>query len=183
MARWRLTGPHYLNVPGTEWEYQELDTRTGRPKRQRFAVPMYLDPQQPPNWDKPNGSVIELVVCHGTPTVAGDIEFVGEPTPDMVPLDDEAKAMSAKLEETKWNVKADTLTGSYGEHLERTLEKQLEQQMALVKHVTSQQVAPVPGMNDLLTAIAGMMAQNQEILARLSPPVAQPEPATAMRRV
>lgn len=157
MARWRLTGPHYLNVPGTEWEYTELG-RDGKQKRLRFAVPTYLDPASPPTMDAPHGKNVELIVCHVGKGQQGDVEFEGEPSPDMIAIDDEAKAISEALAETKWKVKPETLVDSFGAHLERNLEKQL---IALRKE---QQPQPLEGVNELLAAIGAMMKQNQEIL-------------------
>ena len=45
MARWKLTEAHYLKVPGTAWEYNSIDRRTGRPKREVFSGPLQLDPK------------------------------------------------------------------------------------------------------------------------------------------
>ena len=46
MARWKLMTPHYLNVDGEEWEYQETDRQTGRPRGTKFRVPRLLDPSR-----------------------------------------------------------------------------------------------------------------------------------------
>ena len=47
MARWRLTQKHYLNIPGSEWEYSETDRTSGRQARHRYVVPALLDPDSP----------------------------------------------------------------------------------------------------------------------------------------
>lgn len=154
--RWRLTGPHYLNVPGTEWEYSEI-TRDGKQKRQRFPVPTYLDPAQPPTLANPNGSNVEIIVCHVGKGQPGDIEFTDDPSPDMVPLDDEAKALSDELASTKWKVQPELLHESFGAHLERNLEKQL---IALRE---TQKPQPLEGVSELLAAMTTMMQQNQQM--------------------
>lgn len=78
--RWELMADHYLKVPNCEWELTETDIQTGRSKRQRFPVPEYLT----------KGTI----VCHENLGQRGDQTFFGDPTPDMVPLDDEAQALT-----------------------------------------------------------------------------------------
>src|SRR5260370_20903891 len=95
MARWKLVTEHYLNVPGTEWEYKETSRETGRQVRRVFPVPLHLDPNE--NNIADHNYPGEIIVCHVGKGQGRDIEFVGPPTPDMQPLDDEAKAISAKL--------------------------------------------------------------------------------------
>src|ERR1700690_2128608 len=99
MARWRLAGPHYLNVEGSTWEYKEVDRTTGKQKRTLFPVPQLLDPDNPGDWNHVRGKDDgEIIVADGRGEVnAKDIIFSGEPTPDMVPLDDDAKAITAKM--------------------------------------------------------------------------------------
>lgn len=177
MARWRLTAPHYLNVPGTEWEYSEVDTRSGRPKRLRFPVPTYLDPAQPPSLNHPNGQNIEIIVCHGEPKVNGDIQFMGPPTPDMVPLDEEAIAISKDLEAKVWQHPIESLSGTYGDHLE----KKFEQQLLKMREVATPQ--PMNGMTELLTAMAQMMQQNQQIMQMLMHPQQAIDPSLAPQQV
>lgn len=92
MARWKLMNPHYLNViPGAEWESKETDVETGRQARKVYKVPMYLDPKDPKDCNYPG----EVIVCHEGKGQSKDIEFVGLPTPDMEPLDDEAREITA----------------------------------------------------------------------------------------
>ena len=92
MARWRLTAKHYLNVPGTEWEYEET-TNTGRRYKQRTPVPLYVDPDDS-EFHNRDGDVI---VAYTGSDQKGDLVFAGPPTPDMDPLDDEAERISAEL--------------------------------------------------------------------------------------
>lgn len=175
MARWRLAAPHYLTVPGNEWEYKETDRQTNKPKRVTFPVPMLLNPDDPSDWNYKHGADQgEVIVTDGKNAQPKDIVFKGEPTPDMVPLDDEAKAISAKLE-AKWKHPIDSLPGTYGEALLDQLQKEVAEVQATAK------TAPVEGMTELLAAMTAMMKQNQELLAAL---VAKPAaaPAQGIRR-
>jgi hypothetical protein len=175
MARWRLIAPHYLQVPGTEWEYKEVDRKTGRPKTQKFAVPLLLDPSQPQDWTHQNGrDEGEINVCYEGKGDSNDIVFIGEPTPDMMPLDDEAKKISAGFA-AKWKHPIESLPGAYSEHLL----DDLQQQVADVQAKTSQ--TQVDGMSELLTAMAAMMKQNQELIGALVGAKA-PAPAEAVAR-
>lgn len=93
MARWSLMNAHYLNVPGTEWEYKET-TDSGKQGRKIFPVPLHLDPNNPRDHNYPG----EIIVCHEGKGQPKDIVFVGPPTPDMTPLDDEAQAISDSMQ-------------------------------------------------------------------------------------
>lgn len=112
MARWYLTAPHYLKVPGTEWQYMETDRASGRQKVKKFAVPLHLDPNDPgdcnyktgiPNAAKQYSKDLATdlpfcVVAYDNEHAQGpDILFEGYPTPDMVPLDDEAAALTEQM--------------------------------------------------------------------------------------
>jgi|SRR5215475_2787785 len=90
MARWKLSVEHYLHTdPPSEWEHKETDQSSGRQMRKVYPVPTWLDK--------------ETIVSDGNNPKPGDIVFVGEPTPDMQPIDDEAEAISRKIEATgKW---------------------------------------------------------------------------------
>ena len=102
MARWRLTEPHYLYTdPDTVWERLEVDTTTGRQVRKQYVVPAYYHHEIEADWtDKVEKAVI---VCDGHNPSKGDIIFKGDPTPGMIAIDDEAKAISAKFRD-KWNI-------------------------------------------------------------------------------
>src|SRR5262245_52055330 len=95
MARWRLTQPQYPAVAGTEWEYKKSDRETGRQTRKVYEVPLYLDPKDAADWNYRSDESI-IVTNKFDPAFRRDIVFVGPPTPDMEPIDDEAKAISQK---------------------------------------------------------------------------------------
>jgi hypothetical protein len=102
MARWRLTEPHYIFTdPDTIWERLETDTTTGRQVRKQYIVPAYFHHEIESDWtDKAEKAVF---VCDGKNPGRGDIIFKGDPTPGMMAIDDEAKAISAKFKD-KWNI-------------------------------------------------------------------------------
>lgn len=106
MARWRLKSAHYLNVPGTEYELQETDRGSGKSVRKKFKVHLFLDPNDPADHNYPanprigeEGSII--VSDRPSKQYPRDIVFVGPPTMEMEPLDEEAERITKKWEE-KW---------------------------------------------------------------------------------
>ena len=158
MAKWKQLGAHYLNVPGVEWEYNETDRVTGRPVRTRFPVPMYLDPKDPSVWTiKHSPDEGDIIVCHGVPT-GKEWQFTGNPTPDMLPLDDEATAISAKFEPI-WKHRPDEANpGAFTQ----SLIDQFQIKMAEIESTPKQ--VEISGMGEMLTAMTQMMKQNQELL-------------------
>lgn len=162
MARWRLVNAHYLNVPDTEWEYQESDRNTGANNRKRFPVGRFLDPNDPSS-NTPRGSG-EVIVCHAGKGIRSDWTFSGDPTPEMEPVDEEAEAIS-KACAPKWKHPIDSLPGTvdFSQSLIAGFEKAM------------MQVAPQPNtavsQNDLAAVhaqMAELMAKNAELEARLT---------------
>ena len=96
MARWRLTSKHYLPVPGTEWEYKEINDQ-GKQARKIYPVPLYLDPDDRSDWNSDEG----IIVSDGVGAKPRDIIFTGPPGPDMAPLDEDAQAKTDR-ESPKW---------------------------------------------------------------------------------
>lgn len=169
MARWRLAAPHYLHVPGTEWEYSENDRTTGRPKRIKFKVPRLLNPEDPSDWNyvyskdgfgKPDTGEI-VVTNRESEAFPRDILFTSPPTPDMVPMDDEAREISAKLQ-ANFKHPINDLPGTYADEMLKDLSAEIDK-------VRTQQTGEVKveGMAELLAAMTGMMKQNQDLLAAL----------------
>ncbi|MDE2106425.1 MAG: hypothetical protein KGL39_54925 [Patescibacteria group bacterium] len=93
MARWRLTASHYLNVPGCTYTREEQDRETGETAKFTYEVPMLLDIRSPPRRYSQDGNIFVTDKPGGNPR---DVVFLGPPTPDMEPQDDEARAISAK---------------------------------------------------------------------------------------
>jgi hypothetical protein len=95
MARFRLTGKHYLKVsdPPCEWEQKEWNQTTGKQARKVYPVPMYLDPDNPGDCNYP-GEII--VATKREAAYPRDIIFIGLPTTEMEPLDPEATKLSTE---------------------------------------------------------------------------------------
>lgn len=163
MARWKLTADHYLNSPGTEWEYKETDRTTGKQGRKVFEVPLYVE----------EGSI----VCHGVGQ-GGDITFLGDPTPDMEPLDDEARAISNSFRATWAHPINDLPTnGDYSASLVTAFEKQISTLVRLGKAepanpISANSVSPEE-FKKLQEQVGVLMARNAELEARAEPKAAR----------
>src|SRR5215470_2091209 len=127
MARWALKDKHYLNVPGTEWEYKETDRDTGRQRRMVLPVPLYLDPKDNADWnDRANEMIV--VTNKFDPAHPNDHVFIGDPTPDMEPLDDDAHAISQSyIDRGAWTHPIDSLNMTYSQSILSGLEQQIVQ--------------------------------------------------------
>lgn len=173
MARWRLAAAHYINTNDTVWEYSEVDRTTGRPKRTQFPVPRLLNPEDPGDWNYVyskdgfgKADTGEIVIAQGEHEPK-DYIFEGDVTPDMVPLDDAAKKISAASAH-KWKYSAENLNGTYADEMMKDLSAQLDD--------VRTKSAPTEGMTELLTAMTAMMKQNQDMMAAL---FASKQPASA----
>lgn len=174
MARWKLTEKHYLNVPGTKWEYHQVDRSTGRPIRKAFEVPLYLDPEDVTCCNRRDGYDEYIVVCHegkGDPD-GKDYVFKGDPTPGMLPLDDEAREITARFD---WTPTAGTDEASQMNSFQQKLLLGLIDQMSDAQTKATQAQA-IPGLEQFMTAMAQMMQQQTEVLAKLAHPVVAVQP-------
>lgn len=175
MARWRLINAHYLNVPGTEWEYRETDRTTGKQGRKVFPVPAFLDPKDAADWNyKELG---EIIVSDGKGALPRDIIFVGPPTPDMEPLDEDAEKVSA-AESHKWVHPIESLPGqSFSQSLLDGLQRQIAE---LSAGQAAKPAAPisVSGIDPdafakLQEQVAALADQNAKLQAQLAEPTAR----------
>lgn len=164
MARWRLTASHYLNVPGCTYTREETDRETGEIARFTYEVPMLLDIRSPPRRYNQDGYIYVTNKPSGNPR---DVHFLGDPTPDMEPQDDEAREISAGMH---WNNPmgegAFPSNGDvpYGDALTR----KFEQMMTEITNRLSP--APVSGAGvdpdafaELQKQVADLIAQNAKL--------------------
>jgi hypothetical protein len=167
MARWKLLNPHYINVPGTKWEYKEVDRNTGREVRKDLSVPMFLDPRDPNEcnykWGNRDNQEGEIIVCHEGKGEPRDIVFIGDPTPDMVPLDDEAKAISAKFEKI-WDHRPESDLQTFSQSLVDKF------QIEIAAAQSKPQAQTIEGMTDLVSAMTKMAETNAQLIAALAKP-------------
>ena len=174
MARWKLKTPHYLMVPGTRWEYTENNRTNGRPERKLFDVPRYLHPEDLTDWnwkyDRDSGDIIVCYEGKGDPS-GKDIVFKGKPTPDMEPLDDEAKAITER-DVRPMLMNANQEAGGYASNVLEELSLKLAQAMTN---------GPDSGsMDKLVETMNEMMKQNAQLISTLA---ALAIPQAASRRV
>lgn len=94
MARFLLKDKHYLNVPGTQWEQTEFNQATKKQARHLYNVHLFLDPEDSSMWNYPEQIIVST---KADPAHPRDIVFVGSPTPDMEPLDEEANLLLRKV--------------------------------------------------------------------------------------
>lgn len=167
MARWKLIAPHYLTVEGTSWEQIEVDQMTGKQIRKRYPVPMHLDHTDATLWNdniirNPRGEVLggDIVVAYRDKEHnANDYLFTGDPTPDMFPLDDEAKEISAGYESV-WKATPDEDV-AYGK---RIVDRVQEEQAAMEAKAST---VKIEGLPEILQQMTAMMEQNATLVASL----------------
>ena len=154
MARWKILQPHYIRtVEANKWEYQETDRNTGRPIRTQFDVPRYINPLDPADWtnrwgNKDNAEG-EVILCLPGKGLKGDIEFLGDPTPDMIPQDDEAIEISASYAD-RWKYRVDV--GSDATFSQSLVDK-FQIEMSAVQSKPAEPVQ-IKGLEELVAAIA-----------------------------
>lgn len=153
MARWRLQTPHYLKIPGTKWELKQQDRDSGEEERVQFDVPRYLHPENPRDCRSPEGCVVAY-----SNQRRGDWLFIGDPTPDMEPLDEEAERISDRLRPT-WINAIDDLPaqGGYGDALAEKFERAITDAMSRVAAPKDQTIEM------LLAKVAELAAKVEEL--------------------
>ena len=166
MARWRLMNPHYLNVPGTEWEYTEVSRATGKQARVRYPVGLFLDPNDPNDHNHPG----EVIVAHDKTGHRNDIVFIGPPTPDMEPIDDEAEKITSEWR-PKWvrPMSEDALPG-YGDYSQSLL-KNFEQELnnAINRVDGKKNISISSSEFELLKKqVADLARQNEQLKAKVA---------------
>lgn len=173
MARWRLTDAHYLNVPGIEWEYKESDRETGRQARKVYHVPLYLNPKNREDWNYPQDEAI-IVSNREDRAHPRDLVFVGPPTPDMEPIDDEAKAISQDYHDRGvWKHPIENLNMTYSQSMLSEFEQQLAALLAGQTPKTPQKSVSAKGVDPddfakLQEQVAALMEQNMRLQQQLA---------------
>jgi hypothetical protein len=156
MARWQLSTAHYIHtVNPAEWEYKETDRDTQEEVRTRFVVPRYLDAGR-------------VVVKNAKPLNKFEFEIVGDPTPDMMPLDAEAQAISDTFMPT-WSKMGEFQLGGGTDAVLNGLAEKLEKAMQGGMPVYSQ---PLNGVSQeqftaLQNQVTELMKQNAELVGAL----------------
>lgn len=201
MAKWRLVHDHYLNVSADQYgekidyEYAETDAQTNRIRRRSWAVPMFIPrdsivTNKQEDFDAYNGDVNHRPIV-----------FLGDPTPDMMPVDEEATKISATFQ-AKWKHAIESLSGTMGggdfsASLIAGLEKMMDQAAvrngqasAVVPNVSTAGVDPAAfaqmqkQMQELMDLNMKLLAEKAEATAPVPAAVTQPKaPAAAERRV
>lgn len=166
MARWQLTEPQYLKVPGIFWEQVTNDRVTQRPIRKQYPVPLFLDPRIETDWndrDPQNPMDGRIIVAYaGSRAGPRDIIFEGPPNPGMLPIDDEAREITAKY---TWTPTVDLSDeAARASHQAKILDG-LIQRLAEA-NVTSTGGTPA-GFEKLMESMAAMMQQQTQLLAML----------------
>lgn len=166
MARWRVTAKHYINAKqfgeDTTWVREETNRDTGRAFRRTFAVPLYIDPEDPICINKNIGFCV--VATEGS-EMPGDIIILGPPTPDMEPLDDEAKAIT-KAESVKWKDPINSLPISIGDDFGNQLLAMLTAQFNTVS-AQGPNTSLKGASNTEIEELKAMLIAQQEQIAKL----------------
>lgn len=173
MARWRVTAKHYINArqfgEPTQWVREETNRDTGRAFRRTFSVPLYIDPEDPICINKNVGYCV--VATEGT-EMPGDIILDGPPTPDMEPLDDEARTITA-AESKKWKDPINSLPIQIGEDFGQQLLAMLTSQLNTAGQASNTSVKGA-GSSELAELKAMIAEQQKQIMALMGGQVQTP---------
>lgn len=181
--RWRLINAHYLKVAelpdGTrvEWEHKEISRETDRAARKLYAVPILLNPNDPADCNYPG----ELIVAHaidGASNLRQDIVFIGDPTPEMEPLNDAAQAITDALR-PKWEHPIDTLPVNGGMNSQEMafMQSMMTEFAKQIGAVLPTANAPVP--NEDVGELKERLAKLEALIAAQN--TSKPTPETARR--
>lgn len=170
MARWELTDKHYIHGhwPGEDknsWQFTETNMETGRVARKLFTVPAFLEKGIIVSQDERNPR---------------EFEFLGPPTPEMLPLDDEAQAITDKeRERARWEHPINDLPGQGGGMNEAILQRLTEALDNISRNQPIQQQAAIPAGSVSRAEFELLQAQLLEVQAQLlkaGPQVDEEEP-------
>jgi hypothetical protein len=167
MARWRVNAKHYVMAEQygepTEWVREEVNRDTGRAFRKTYKVPLFVDPEDPLCCNR-EGMCVLATAKTAKP---GDIVFLPPaiPTPDMEPLDDEARTITKEWE-PKWINPIDGLpsTGEeFGMQILRALEAKINE-IGRPQAPVTLSGAPSSDIEELKKLVAAQQAQINQLL-------------------
>src|SRR6266849_5825322 len=158
MPRWKLTAKHYLHAlqsgQPSEWQREENNVQSGRAFRKTYPVPMFIDPDDPHCINRHLGYCV--IATEGSDQPGDLIVSNFKPTPDMEPLDEEARQLS-EVERPHWINPIDGLSPTMGEDFANQLLAALQQQMNKVGGISPTQL----GVNSELSSLVA--AQQKQI--------------------
>jgi hypothetical protein len=108
-----------------------------------------------------------VVVSDGHNSKPSDIVFEGDPTPGMLPLDDEAREISARFEK-KWATPGRVYEEAEGSYAGRMMDQYVESQGKVNMLLAEASHREIPGMSDFMQVMTNMMKQNQQIMQMLA---------------
>jgi hypothetical protein len=159
MAKWRLTGKHYLACPGTKWTHKETSRDSGEEISIDYPVPRYLDPDDPRFQNRDGECIVTNVQKDGSIYAATRCYyFIGPPTPEMEPLDEEATKLT-EAERPKWQHPIENMEGNYSASLLSDLQKQFA-----IAITNAGGKGPVPSdLDELKKMVADLAAKNASL--------------------
>ncbi|TXH51063.1 MAG: hypothetical protein E6Q97_19170 [Desulfurellales bacterium] len=174
MPTWELAQPHYLQTPEGEWEYSEQNRDSGKMGRKRFTVPVYFD----------KGTILTNVESEANERRGIFYAQFEKPTPDMIPLDDEARKLTEEVMHN-YDHPIDSLPGEFSGSMLSTLERQLDEAFKRNGGIPQSPVS-APGVSreefEKLTAqMTALMEQNAALQAKLAEGADKATPTGARR--
>ncbi len=146
---------------------------------------MFLHPEDQSSWNYiterlPNGQIADGQIIVSTKIDSAfpkDIIFTGQPTMDMIPLDDEAKVMITALEK-KWKHPINDFVGSFADQLPTIWAQQLEVAKAKTEapSVSTRELEDLRNKND---ALSDQLAELKAIVEAIAH---APQPQPSLRR-
>ena len=167
MARWKLTAKHYLHAlqygQPSEWQREEINVQSGRAFRKTYPVPMFIDPDDPHCINRHLGYCV--IATEGSDQPGDLIVSNFKPTPDMEPLDEEARQLS-EAERSHWINPIDGLSPTMGEDFANQLLAALQQQMN--KTQSSGSLGSNAEVSNLSALVTAQQKQIESLILALS---------------
>lgn len=167
MARWRVTQKHYLHAKQygqpTEWAREETNRDTGRTFRKTMLVPLLIDPEDPFCQNRTTGMCV--VAREGTEQ-PGDIVFFGPPTPDMEPLDEEARKETDSFKH-RWKSPFDDMPVAIGADFGESMLMFFQRQLTEAQNGNPQNASMKNVDNGKIDELMKLVAAQQEQINKL----------------